>query len=336
LASKHLNQIPLFIHGDSTSLILVLVYVDDIIITGSNSSLVTSLITSLGSQFSLKDLGPLHFFLGIQVDSQSNGIHLSQPQYLHNLLIRSKMNGAKPCKTPFAKGDPLSKFDGTLMVDPHLYRSIVGALQYATITRPDISYVVNKASQFMHSPTDEHWNGVKRILRAPYPMDFISALIPHLSFTHNLMLIGLDALMITARLRGFVSLLVPIYFLGGPRSNPLFLNLARRLNIEACTELIWLQQLLLELHVLLISNPVLWCDNLEVTFLASNSVFHARTKHIEIDYHFVREKVASKTLDVRFISSKDQQADLFTKSLTAARLEFLRNKLTLCSHSRSA
>jgi hypothetical protein len=103
--------------------------------------------------------------LGIQVDSQSNDIHLSQPQYLHDLLVRSKIDGAKPYKTLFAKGDPLSKFDGTPMADPHLYRSIVGALQYAAITRPDIFYAVNKASQFMHSHIDEHWHGVKRILR---------------------------------------------------------------------------------------------------------------------------------------------------------------------------
>jgi hypothetical protein len=71
----------------------------------------------------------------------------------------------------------------------------------------------------------------------------------------------------------------------------------------ACTELVWLHQLLRELHVPLVSNPVLWCDNLGATFLAFNPVFHARTKHIEIDYHFIREKVTNKQLDVQFTSS---------------------------------
>jgi hypothetical protein len=98
--------------------------------------------------------------LGIQVTSQTNGIHLSQLQYLRDLLVC-----AKPCSTPFSKGDHLSKFDGNPMADPQLYRSIIGALQYAIITRPDISYAVNKALQFMHSSTDEYWNGVKHILR---------------------------------------------------------------------------------------------------------------------------------------------------------------------------
>jgi hypothetical protein len=97
----------------------------------------------------------------------------------------------------------------------------------------------------------------------------------------------------------------------------------------ARTELVWLQQLLSKLHVPIVSSPVLWCDNLGATFLASNSVFHARMKHIEIDYHFVREKVVTKQLDVRLISSKDQLAYLFTKVVSLPRLNYLRNKLTL-------
>jgi Reverse transcriptase (RNA-dependent DNA polymerase) len=319
-----------------------LVYVDDIIITGSNSSLVTSLITSLGSQFSLKDLGPLHFFLGIQVDSQSNSIHLSQPQYLHDFRVRSKMDDAKPCKTPFAKGDPFSIFDGTPIADPHLYRSIVEALQYTTITRPNISYAVNKASQFMHSPTDEHWHGVKRILRylkdtlsygiyirtissfelhAYSDVDWAGYPDDRRSTSGFCIFLGSNLLSWVSKKQSTVS-----------KSST---EAEYRSMAGACTELIWLQ-LLLELHVPLTSNLDLWCDDLGGTFLASNLVFHARTKHIKIDYHFVRERVASKTLDVRFISSKDQFADLFTKSLTAARLEFLRDKLTLCSHAGSA
>lgn len=102
--------------------------------------------------------------MGIQVSSSSKGITLSQPRYISDLLIRSKMDGAKPCATPFSKGDLLSRLDGNPMADPHTYRSVVGALQYATITRPNIFYAVNKASQFMHAPTDEHWQAIKRIL----------------------------------------------------------------------------------------------------------------------------------------------------------------------------
>src|SRR4051812_7147423 len=84
---------------------------------------------------------------------------------------------------------------------------------------------------------------------------------------------------------------------------------------DATAEIIWVQALLGELGVSQSSLPVLWCDNIGATFLSSNPVFHARTKHIEVDFHFVRERVAQKLLQIRFISSKDQLADIFTKPL---------------------
>ena len=84
---------------------------------------------------------------------------------------------------------------------------------------------------------------------------------------------------------------------------------------NATAEIIWLRSLLQELHVLQDSPPILWCDNIGATYLSSNPVFHARTKHIEVDYHFVREQVAQKLLQIKFVSSKDQLADVFTKPL---------------------
>jgi hypothetical protein len=95
---------------------------------------------------------------------------------------------------------------------------------------------------------------------------------------------------------------------------------------NATTELIWVEALIRELGVSLKEKPCLWCDNLGATYLSVNPVFHACTKHIEIDYHFVRERVANKRLDVKFISNKDQVADGFTKALPVKKLsEFKRN-----------
>lgn len=96
-----------------------------------------------------------------------------------------------------------------------------------------------------------------------------------------------------------------------------------------CAELLWVQYLLAELNIPLDTTPTLWCDNLGATFLAANPMFHARTKHVEIDYHFVRERVASNELHVRFLCSKDQLADIFTKPLPTPRFEFLRSKLSM-------
>lgn len=98
----------------------------------------------------------------------------------------------------------------------------------------------------------------------------------------------------------------------------------------ATPELIWIQSLLHELGILS-SVPILWCDNLGASYLTANPVFHARTKHIELDYHFVRERVASKQLKIRFISSKDQLVDIFTKGLRLPRFQQLHDKLTIRS-----
>jgi hypothetical protein len=101
-------------------------------------------------------------------------------------------------------------------------------------------------------------------------------------------------------------------------------------------ELIWLQYMLVELHVSLSSPPILWCDNIGVTFLASNPMFHAQTKHVEINFHFVRERIASKLLQIRYFSSRDQLADIFTKSLASPRFSHLTSKLTVCPTCRGA
>ncbi|RVW54053.1 Retrovirus-related Pol polyprotein from transposon RE1 [Vitis vinifera] len=143
----------------------VLVYVDDILVTGSDTAAITSLIAQLNSEFSLKDLGKVHYFLGIQVSHTNNGLHLSQTKYIRDLLQKTKMVHCKPARTPLPTSLKLRAGDGDLVEDLHGYRSIVGALQYVTITRPELSFSVNKVCQFMQNPTEKHWKAVKRILR---------------------------------------------------------------------------------------------------------------------------------------------------------------------------
>lgn len=154
-----------FYKKTGSSIILLLIYVDDIIVTGNNAHHISLLLNSLGAEFSIKDLGSLHFFLGIEIIPHATGLLLSQRKYIYDLLDRTKMDGAKPVSTPMASNCHLSRFSGSVFSDPYLYRSTVGALHYLTITRPDLAYAVSKVSQFMQSPTDEHWAAVKRILR---------------------------------------------------------------------------------------------------------------------------------------------------------------------------
>lgn len=154
----------LFVLTTSHSLTFVLVYVDDIIITGSNRPGIQKFIQALDATFRLKDLGYLSFFLGIEVTYSADSIYLSQYKYTRDLLARCTMLDAKPISS---LAGPISKNDksNVVLADITTYRQIVGSLQYAMITRPEISYAANQACQHMHCLTHANWQDVKRILR---------------------------------------------------------------------------------------------------------------------------------------------------------------------------
>jgi hypothetical protein len=143
----------------------MLVYVDDIIITGTHPNVISNIITKLQSEFPLKDLGPLSYFLGIQVTRDATGLHLCQTKYITELLHKTNMSGAKPSKSPCTSGSKLSRLDGEALIDPTSYRQVVGALQYCTLTRPEIAYSVNQMCQHMHAPSSTHWIAAKRVLQ---------------------------------------------------------------------------------------------------------------------------------------------------------------------------
>lgn len=143
----------------------MLVYVDDILITGDSSAEVLHLIQLLQDQFKLKTFGNVKYFLGIEVAQFDSKFVLSQKKYVLDLLKMTHMLECSPCPTPMVTMPKLSKTEREVFTDLSLYRSVVGTLQYLTLTRPDIAYSVNKLSQFLHSPTTRHWKACKRLLR---------------------------------------------------------------------------------------------------------------------------------------------------------------------------
>jgi hypothetical protein len=159
------SDLSLFIHCTPQETTFFLIYVDDILITSSRPHGTDTLIQSLRAEFAIKDLDPLHYFLGMEATSTSDGLILSQQHYILDLLKKSKMSEAKPVKTLMSTAHVLSLLYGDPLTDPSPYRSLVGALQYLSLTRSDISFAVNKVSQFMHWPTSLHLQAVKRIIR---------------------------------------------------------------------------------------------------------------------------------------------------------------------------
>lgn len=142
----------------------MLLYVDDFIITGNNSSLLASFTWKLNSEFATKDLGPLSYFLGLESTTTSDGLFISQLKYARDILTHVQLLDSKPIQTPMVVSKTPSA-NGPLFSNPTFYRFLIGALQYLTITRPDIAHAINSVSQFLHSPTEDHYLAVKRIIR---------------------------------------------------------------------------------------------------------------------------------------------------------------------------
>lgn len=157
----------LFFFKKGSVVIYFLVYVDDIIVVSSCDQAVSVLLQDLRADFALKDLCQLHYFLGIEVTHGSDGLLLSQGKYARELLQRAGLENCKPMNTPLSVSEKLAAHVGNPLDDVAAtkYRSIVGGLQYLTLTRPDIAFAVNKVCQYLHTPTTDHYTAVKRILR---------------------------------------------------------------------------------------------------------------------------------------------------------------------------
>jgi len=153
----------MFILSDGTNIFYLLVYVDDILLTGSNSAMFHHLIQLLSSEFKLRDLGDVHYFLGIEVQSTGMSLMLRQHKYILDILTRAGMTSCKPVDT-LVSSSKVTLLPDHSFFDPTRFCQIMGALQYLTFTRPDICFVVNRVCQFIHAPTDSHWAAVKRIL----------------------------------------------------------------------------------------------------------------------------------------------------------------------------
>ncbi|KAB2635457.1 hypothetical protein D8674_025991 [Pyrus ussuriensis x Pyrus communis] len=246
------------------------------------------------------------------------------------------MDQCKPSLTSFLSSVRLSAHDGDPISDPDVYRSMVGELQYLTLTRLDISFAVNQVCQYMHNPKSTHLQAVKRIyhyikgtvkhgllfrsspdftIRGFSDADWAGSLDDRRSTSGACIFLGPNLLTWTVKKQSTVS---------RSSSEAEYHALA-----TTAAEIHWFCYLFRELGILLRTPPCIFVDNVSALHMAANPVFHARTRHIEIDYHFVRELLAHNVLQTRHISSHHQIADIFTKGLSRDRFSFLGSKLNL-------
>ncbi|KAI3735041.1 hypothetical protein L6452_14528 [Arctium lappa] len=326
----------LFIYKHDHEIAYLLLYVDDIVLTTSSPALKRQIIGALKSEFDMTDLGPLTYFLGISVTRTTNTMFLSQRKYTEAIIKWVNMENCKPVATPVDTNSNLSLSAGKPVEDPSLYRSLAGALQYLTFTCPDISYAVQQICLFMHAPREPHFQVLKRIIRY---LQGTPELGLHLYPTASTQLISYtdadwggcpDTRRSTS---GYCVFLGDNLISWSAKRQPTLSRSSSKdeyrgvANVvaEAC----WLQNLFLELHVPIRRATLVYCDNVSTVYLSGNPVQHQRTKHIEMDIHFVREKVAIGDVRVLHIPSVYQYADIFTKGLPCQLFLDFRSSLSI-------
>lgn len=316
------------------------IYVDDILIFWRDRELLMELKNKLSHSFKMKDMGKAQGCIGMKITQTANSIELDQSKYINDILIRFKMQDAKAISMP---SDPNQKLPIEMITDDDIntgkipYQEAVGSLLYvAQCTRPDIAFAVNDVSRFNSNFGLVHWNAVKRIIR------YLKGTIDYkLKFTYD----GMDILGYTdsdwasdldkrRSCTGYVFKLSDGAISWMSKRQPtvaLSTTEAEYMAMSAATqEAIWLRQLYAELNHGTLKPLKLFCDNQGAIKMAGIDCYRARTKHIDIRHHFIREKINDKTIDIQYLPTNEMVADGLTKAVTKEKTEFCAMKMGLC------
>lgn len=313
---------------------VVLVYVDDIIIASSCDHATELLKKALQTSFKLRDLGPLRYFLGLEIARSSAGITLCQRKYILDLLTETGLLGCKPSSIPMDPSIKLSSEDGDLLDNAERYRRLVGKLLYLTFTRPDITFAVHKLCQFTASPRTPHMHAAYKVLH--YLKGTVGQGLFY-SSTSDLKLSAFadadwgscgDTRRSVSGLCVFVGTALIVW--KSNKQDTVSCSTAEseyRAMSEAVREMIWFRNLFEDLWIGSTGPAPLYCDNTAAIHIANNSVFHERTKHVERDCHIVRERVKSGMIKTLHVRSENQLADLLTKPLYPGPFRHLLSKM---------
>ncbi|KAK0589362.1 hypothetical protein LWI29_013222 [Acer saccharum] len=289
------------------SLLYACLYVDDLIFTGNNPAMFEDFKRRMVKEFEMTDIGLMAHFLGIEVVQSEKGIFISQSIYAKEILKRFGMEKCNPVTTPVETGLELRKNERG-DVDPTYFKSLVGSLRYLTCTRSDILYGVGLVSRYMETPDQSHLNAAKRILR-------------YIKGTIN------DGILYTkcedCRLIGYSD-------------SDWGRDLDERKSTTAVCHGIWIRNVLQYLGFPQVNPTEIYIDNRSAIALAKNPVFHERSKHIDTRYHFIREHVKNKEVELVSCRTYDQAADIFTKPLKHDVFSRLKTMLGMTKHGESS
>ena len=285
----------------------------------------------------MKDLGVLKYFLGVEVARSPEGLFLCQRKYTLDIIAETGLLGTRPSSSPIEQSLRLALATGPLLADAEKYRRLVGRLIYLSFTRPDLAYTVHILAQFMQAPRQEHWAAALRavhylkgypgqgiLLRADCDLhltgwcdsDWASCPLTRRSLTGWLVFLGHSPVSWKTKKQHIVS-----------RSSA---EAEYRSMATTTCELIWLKALLQSLGIAHPRAMTLYCDSQSALYIAQNPVFHERTKHIEVDCHYVRDALDAGLISAHHVPTSSQLADIFTKALGHRQFHFLLSKLGIC------
>ncbi|GJR63270.1 zinc finger, CCHC-type containing protein [Tanacetum coccineum] len=325
-----------------TSTLIVGVYVDDLIITGTPRKEVDAFKSQMKDKFEMSDLGLLAYYLGIEVTQTGGEITIKQTGYINKILKETSMTDSNDTKIPMDPGTKLVKAEDGNPVDATYYRSLIGSLRYLLHTRPDLSYSVGLLSRFMQDPKDHHLKAVKQVIR------YIKGTKEHgiiykkeggckiTGYSDSSYGINTD--------QGRGTTGIVFYFGEAPitwctQKQPTVALSSCESEFMAATgaacQALWIKRLLSELTGWAEKRITLKVDNVSAIALVRNPVFHGRSKHIDIRYHFIRECVENGHINVEHVSGELQRADILTKALPRLKFVTMRQMLGVQDLGRS-
>lgn len=310
---------------DGVNSLIVGVYVDDLLVTGTSLSDIAKFKGEMSHEFDMSDLGKLSYYLGLEVTQGNGFIELRQSNYAKKMLEKAGMAECNAVKFPMEHKLQLNVDLTGKPVNPTHFKSIVGGLRYLVHTRPDIAYTIGIVSRYMERPTKIHMNAVKRICR--YVKGTLQYGLVYAKRRGNYILSGFSASDLAGSLDDRKSTGGMAFYL----DENLIIWVSQKQHCVALSsceaefmaataaacQAIWLQRVLNHITDKKSGPVTLYIDNKSAVDLARNPVFHGRSKHIDLRYHFIRDCVKQGLIVIKHVRTSEQRVDILTKALAA-------------------